>query len=327
MLLLYKKFKGRLQELNILDKESLKEAIKPYFDFVADTEVFHKLQSGASTILKAHRICRKEYINSLQSLQENPQTNYHKNLSYHQQGFENITAFIEENIIANKKCYFFNNLCSYYVNAITEAASKDGETYDNLLSKANFELKLKNRFEGLLKFTILHNKKIVGPINRDIDENLYSLLEEKDILRNAAGILRRKILSIEQKSLPDNIKTSDLLQGECDIPQTLKDFYLSVLADCNSKRKKNNATNRIINSLSADVIYNATKGKIKSSKHITLAMTLKSLTSSRKIIEIINRYGHCCSYQVVEELETEATFASSNHSEVCPDGHTYNMVL
>lgn len=218
-------------------------------------------------------------------------------------------------------------MCSYYVNAITEAASKDGETYDNLLSKANFELKLKKRFEGLLKFTILHNKKIVGPINRDIDEKLYSLLEEKDILRNAAGILRRKILSIEKKSLPDNIKTSDLLQGECDITQTLKDFYLSVLADCNSKRKKNNATNRIINSLSADVIYNATKGKIKTSKHITLAMTLKSLTSSRKIIEIINRYGHCCSYQVVEELETEATFASSNHSEVCPDGHTYNMVL
>ncbi|GFS54825.1 hypothetical protein TNIN_123991 [Trichonephila inaurata madagascariensis] len=34
-----------------------------------------------------------------------------------------------------------------------------------------------------------------------------------------------------------------------------------------------------------------------------LGMTLKSLTSSRKIIDIINRYGHCISYQGIKELE------------------------
>lgn len=48
-------------------------------------------------------------------------------------------------------------------------------------------------------------------------------------------------------------------------------------------------------------------------------MSLKSLTSSRKIIDIINRYGHC-SYNVIEELETEATFSSSNRSNICPEG-------
>ncbi|GFW31675.1 uncharacterized protein TNCV_4683471 [Trichonephila clavipes] len=43
-----------------------------------------------------------------------------------------------------------------------------------------------------------------------------------------------------------------------------------------------------------------------------LGMTLKSLTSSRKIIDIINRYGHCISYQGIEELETETTVAYDN---------------
>ncbi|CAH1108436.1 unnamed protein product [Psylliodes chrysocephalus] len=49
-------------------------------------------------------------------------------------------------------------------------------------------------------------------------------------------------------------------------------------------------------------------------------MTLKSLTSSRKVVEIINRYGHCCSYHVAKELETETTYASSQRSATCPEG-------
>ncbi|KAK4886112.1 hypothetical protein RN001_002383 [Aquatica leii] len=33
-------------------------------------------------------------------------------------------------------------------------------------------------------------------------------------------------------------------------------------------------------------------------------MALKSLTSSKKIINILNRFGHCCNYTTLEELET-----------------------
>lgn len=73
-------------------------------------------------------------------------------------------------------------------------------------------------------------------------------------------------------------------------------------------------------SLADDLIFNASHGKIKTSKHITLAMTLKSVTSSRKVVEIVNRYGHCCSYHTIEELETEATFSSSSRSLSCPEG-------
>ncbi|GFQ68872.1 uncharacterized protein TNCT_426191 [Trichonephila clavata] len=44
-------------------------------------------------------------------------------------------------------------------------------------------------------------------------------------------------------------------------------------------------------------------------------MSLKSLTSSRKIIDIIHRYGHCISYPGVEELETETIYTSEQKSE------------
>lgn len=52
---------------------------------------------------------------------------------------------------------------------------------------------------------------------------------------------------------------------------------------------------------------------IKTSKHIFLGMTMASLTSRHKVVEILNRYGHYISYSAVEELETEATDTSTSH--------------
>lgn len=33
----------------------------------------------------------------------------------------------------------------------------------------------------------------------------------------------------------------------------------------------------------------------------------------------IHRYGHCCSYTVLEELETESALAASKQTDVCPE--------
>ncbi|KAK0076989.1 hypothetical protein PV326_010377, partial [Microctonus aethiopoides] len=258
-----KKWKGQIQKLCDLDTASLKRAIEPFRSFVSDTEVFNKLQQAQeSTILKAHRVCRKDYINSLRLFVDKPQTSFHKNLEFHKEGFENICQFIDDNIIVNKECYTFTFLCDFYEASIKNAASEDGDIYDNILSKANFESKLKKHYEGQLKFSIFHNKKIVGPIDREIDENIYSLLEEKSILHNAALILRGKILDIDQKTLPEKITTSDLLKGECNIPQTLKDFYLTVLTGCHSRRRKSIENYRVSNSLAADLIHNVSKEDI-----------------------------------------------------------------
>lgn len=48
-------------------------------------------------------------------------------------------------------------------------------------------------------------------------------------------------------------------------------------------------------------------------------MTLESITSSRKVIDLINKFGHCCSYNVIEELETEATFSACNTVNISPE--------
>lgn len=70
--------------------------------------------------------------------------------------------------------------------------------------------------------------------------------------------------------------------------------------------------------MASDVICCVSNGTVKPPKHITLGMTIKSLTSSRKIINILNRFDHCCNYTTLEELETEATISFVHCSQVCP---------
>ena len=47
-------------------------------------------------------------------------------------------------------------------------------------------------------------------------------------------------------------------------------------------------------------------------------MIMKSLTGSRKVIEILNRLGHCVSYNLVEEIETELTYTANEKDILTP---------
>lgn len=93
----------------------------------------------------------------------------------------------------------------------------------------------------------------------------------------------------------------------------------NLLCGIDSRTLKSSDCARKVNSISQDIIYAIHHGRMKTSKHMTLGMTLKSITSSRKVVDLMNRFGHCCSYNVVEELETEATSSVCNAFNVSPE--------
>ncbi|XP_044730781.1 uncharacterized protein C2orf42 [Chrysoperla carnea] len=109
------------------------------------------------------------------------------------------------------------------------------------------------------------------------------------------------------------------LQFEFGHSRELKTFGQDKVSGSNRKRKNNPKCIRQVKSYCEDVVYGVYNGQVKTSKHIVLGMSLKSLTSSRKIIDVIHRYGHCISYPAVEELETEATYTSIQQSSICPE--------
>lgn len=160
-----------------------------------------------------------------------------------------------------------------------------------------------------------------------MNESYFSTLADSEILQKAASILREKVLKTEKNSLPKNLTSKDLLAGECSILDELNSFIRALLGGCYRRRRDSARLTRRAQSRSHDVIHMVSNGQTKTSKHITLGMALKSLTSSRKVVDILNRYGHCCSYNVVEELETELTFSATKQNQISPEDIILNPDL
>ncbi|GFU36811.1 hypothetical protein TNCV_985561 [Trichonephila clavipes] len=105
---------------------------------------------------------------------------------------------------------------------------------------------------------------------------------------------------------------------KCSIQEKLDRFFKALIGGKDIRHRDGVDCNRLSNSLASDAIYCVSNGTVKPSNHITLGMTGKSLTSSRKMINISNQLGHCCNYNTLEELETGATISSVNRFQICP---------
>ncbi|KAJ8684671.1 hypothetical protein QAD02_020464 [Eretmocerus hayati] len=145
-------------------------------------------------------------------------------------------------------------------------------------------------------------------------------LTGEDIVLRAALILRKSIVSIEKKPLLNDLKTSSITEGECDIPKISDDFVKTMLRGDLSRHLKNERGQSRTNSISQDLLYAVMNSQIEPSKHVVLRMTLKRLTNSRRVIDIVKHYGHCSSYSTLEGNETEVTYSSPGSSDWCsPD--------
>ncbi|GFV35002.1 hypothetical protein TNCV_4259421 [Trichonephila clavipes] len=137
-------------------------------------------------------------------------------------------------------------------------------------------------------------------------------LEENDLIDKVAFILRSTILKMDKTTLPAVMKMEDLINGKYTIPEKLDRFFKALTGSKDIRRRDGVNCHRLSNSLAFDAIFDVSNSTVKPSKHITLGMTVKSLTSSRKMINILNRLGHCYNYNTLEEPETEATISSVN---------------
>ena len=70
-----------------------------------------------------------------------------------------------------------------------------------------------------------------------LKNNHLDYLEKEDILKRAALVLRREIRKVEHRPLPDQLKTVDLINGECTLPTSLTHFYGKLLSRPNYRRK------------------------------------------------------------------------------------------
>ena len=61
---------------------------------------------------------------------------------------------------------------------------------------------------------------------------------------------------------------------------------------------------RKVLAIAQDVIHSASNSRVKLPKQISLAMTVRHLTGSKVLITLLNRMGHCSSYDEVQAVDT-----------------------
>lgn len=108
---------------------------------------------------------------------------------------------------------------------------------------------------GDIKNNKIDRKNYITLKNDIIVGKMWELFEEEEILQKATLILRQSIFIKNKNNLPDDVTTTHLINGECQKPKHIFDFYSFLLGGY--KRRRITSTNciRKENSSPYDLIY------------------------------------------------------------------------
>lgn len=286
-----------------------------------DVELLQEIQVIMATrgSLLYHHNCKIDYGNKLRSKIRagKERTEFHHRRTLHATALDYVSGHVEEYVIQEGKPILMETLQFIYKTRLKDEIDRQQLNIDVNHTNRNLEQNLLSAFKGKIEFGCKDNITYVKPYHSTVEIDLTELEEEAKI-QQVGIIIRHCIDMIEAKKFGDEITVQDLIKGECEIPLKLDQLIRSIATNPLSRRDVSTKKQRQIKSVASDIIYITTNGKLKTSKHVTYGLALKSLSNSKKIITITNEYGHCCSYTTLQELETEATFSLSSSSEICP---------
>ena len=150
-------------------------------------------------------------------------------------------------------------------------------------------------------------KKLIAWKKGDMSFNVTSCLakgnvkKSYDLLWDCAVMLRNEILQSRSNPLEEPLTVEQTVTDEVDQPESVKEFSQILYAGPSgnlSLRKE-----RLVNSTFADVVYACSGGKLLPGKYISLGVALKSMTSSKSIVNLLHRLGCCISNEKVLILD------------------------
>lgn len=200
-----------------------------------------------------------------------------------------------------KNCFsdrltFHQPLCQNHSELVFSSDIKNGELVEALL-KSSYS-RFERDFGGHCDAT---------PVGSVSKPSSHSTTEPLHVYQTA--MLIRGLLGDMKSSMPWPPTPDDVGAHNIEIPDLLYNLLAWILCPkldyCTEKATEvPENIQRIIFSISQDLIHCASHGRIKTPKHVTLPIAVKSLTGSAEVITLLNRLGHGLSYSQVEEIET-----------------------
>lgn len=292
-----------------------------------DVSMLEKLSSFSDdSKISYHKCCKDQY---LREIYKDENSEFLRKKKVCNTAYIILCDMLEERVVKNNECLFFDYIKEEYQKLLEQQYSLLSNSITvSSFSDRHLERKLMKTFDKKIKIIYAEQKKFLAPFSatRLAYKDLFKMMAVKERIRSVATQLREEILNSTIRKLPENFTAEDLMMGECDnVPELLtcflESFICSDVAHISKKARENrkNKNELSIFSIGQDLIYAAFGHKIKTSKHITLGLAVKSLCNSKKVVNILSKYGHCCSYTTLEELETELTFSTVNSAHICPE--------
>lgn len=308
-----KEFKKVKQPLIPARTDKFEDKIREYASALNDFDLL--AQIGGNFVAKEvhyHNICRLQYQKQFQKSAV-PEQNEEKPTAKFHEVINAIIQFIRSNVIDGHQAFLLSALHRQFLLFYDEIM--DGEECSYTAQHLEEKI-LKTFSDDILQISKLENKKVVHSPQLNSAQLHYLVISsnERLLLKEAAAKLRKVIMNIQPSTMPIHLKLEDIKRGEVEIPELLSSF-LSNLIGGSDPRKHGERTERLVDSFAQDIIFATTNGRLKPSKHILLGMCMSGLTSSKKVINILNHYGHILSYSMLEGIETELCYSDIEASE------------
>lgn len=269
---------------------------------------------------KYHNTCRRNYVR--QDEEEEAQTS---NRQKHNEAFQTLLNFLDNEIMKKKKPMLATAIFSLY----KEEFLALGGTHEdiNKYSVQSLMAKVKDHFEDIV-IDKQANKfgNVVFSSTMTFVEAFALLHESNDTaekIRYAAMALRTEIFAMAPSKIPSPTSVHTLKDNAPNIPPLTLLFFRTLIGGMQSETKSAHSEDIIERKAVAsasDAVFNCTKGTVCPWKHQSLGLGLGTLTGSKSLLTILNRFGHCISYDEVKRLETEMAYSCSDSGCETPAG-------
>ena len=135
-------------------------------------------------------------------------------------------------------------------------------------------------------------------------------------IQHAAKLLQKDIFDkFKETPQPTWPPTATELQSDkFTPPSSLILFMKALLTFSKTSIEKSANISRLAESFAQDIVYGVTRGKVLQVKHFLLALGLHNLSGSRKVIDLVNKFGHCITYNSTCEIETAQAESAQEQS-------------
>jgi hypothetical protein len=149
---------------------------------------------------------------------------------------------------------------------------------------------------------------------------LYDFNDTTEKIRYAAMALRTEILAMPSSKIPSPTSVHTLKENAPNIPPLALLFFRTLIGGMQSGGRSAHSEDLIERKVASDAVFNCTRGTVCPWKHQALGLGLGTLTGLKSLLTILNRFGHCISYDELKRLETEMAYTCSESGREPPAG-------